>query len=100
MALSCRAATVDLVSGSSERSVAQLEVQLEGAERTLSGLGALSDHQLERVAQRMDRLASQLLEVSAPRPIDGVHSRLGTTPAGAEELESLAERMSPSDGEG
>ncbi|MDQ3678615.1 MAG: hypothetical protein M3401_17755 [Actinomycetota bacterium] len=70
------------------------------AERTLSGLGALSDQQAERVAQRMDRLASQLLEVSAPASIDAVHERLGTKPAGREELESLADRMGPPDGKG
>ena len=83
----------------SDSAIDELEDQLEGAERILSGLGALSDRQAERVAQRMDRLASQLLEVSEPPPIDGVHERLGTTPAG-EELEGLADRMGPADGEG
>jgi hypothetical protein len=31
----------------------------------------------------MDRLASQLLEISAPPLIDGVHQRLGIAPFGA-----------------
>lgn len=88
------------VSGSSDSAIDELEDQLEGAERTLSGLGALNSQQAQRVAQRMDRLASQLLEVSEPTPIDGVHERLGTTPAGAEEFEDLADRMGTPDGEG
>ncbi|MGI8592978.1 MAG: hypothetical protein ACR2ML_01170 [Solirubrobacteraceae bacterium] len=99
-ASSASGSTVDLVSRSSDNSIEQLEHQLEGAERTLSGVGALSDQQAERVAQRMDRLASQLLNVSAPSPIDVVHERLGTRPASREELESLADRMGAPDGEG
>lgn len=88
------------MSASSDSAIDELENQLEGAERTLSGLGPLSSQQAQRVAQRMDRLASQLLEVSDPPPIDGVHKRLGTTPAGPEELERVADHMSPPDGEG
>lgn len=71
----------------------QLEHQLEGAERTLSGLGTLDAQQADRVAQRMDRLASQLLEISAPPPIDAVHQRLGIAPVGPDELQSLADQM-------
>ena len=48
----------------------------------------------------MDRLASQLLEISAPPPIDAVHQRLDIAPAGPDELESLADQMGPRDGEG
>jgi hypothetical protein len=69
------------MSGSSNSGIDQLEDQLAGAERTLSRLDALSSQQAARVAQRMDRLASQLLEISEPPPIEGVHERLGTTPA-------------------
>lgn len=50
--------------------------------------------------QRMDRLASQLLEVSAPPPVAAVHERLGTRPADPDELRSLAEQMGLPDGEG
>jgi hypothetical protein len=99
-ALSGSGATVDRVSGSSDSSVEQLEDQLEGAERTLSTLGALSDQQAERVAQRMDRLASQLLEVSAPSPMHAVHERLATSPASREEFDTLADEMGAADGEG
>jgi len=84
----------------SDVSVEQLEDQLEGAARTLSGLGALSDQQAERVGQRMDRHASQLLEVSAPPPVAAVHERLGTRPADPDELRSLAEQMGLPDSEG
>ncbi len=77
-----------------------LEDQLEGAERMLSGVESLSDQQAQRVAQRMERLASQLLNVSAPPAMDAVHTRLGTRPAGAEELQSLADHMAAADGEG
>jgi hypothetical protein len=88
------------VSGSSDNSVEQLEDQLEGAERTLSALGSLSDQQAERVAQRMDRLASQLLEVSAPPALHAVHERLATSPAGREEFDALVDGMGAPDGEG
>jgi hypothetical protein len=88
------------VSRRPEDAIDELEDQLEGAERTLSALGALSDDQAQRVAERMDRLASQVLEVSEPPSIDGVHERLGTAPAPAEELEALAEEMGSPDGEG
>jgi hypothetical protein len=91
---------VDRVSGSSDSAVERLEDQLEGAERTLSALGALSDQQAERVAQRMDRLASQLLEVSAPPPMHGVHERLATSPASREQFDALVDEMGAADGEG
>lgn len=77
-----------------------LEDQLEGAERMLAGVGSLSDQQAERVAQRMERLASQLLNVSAPPRMDVVHERLGTHPAPPEDLQSLADQMASPDGEG
>jgi len=88
------------VSRSPENSIEQLEDQLEDVERTLSALSALSDQQAERVAERMDRLASQLLQVSAPAPIEAVHERLGTRPAPREDFESLADQMGAPDGEG
>jgi hypothetical protein len=83
-----------------ENSIVQLEDQLEGAERALSALSALSDRQAERVAQRMDRLASQLLQVSAPAPIETVHERLGTRAATREDFQSLADQMGAPDSEG
>ena len=93
-------ATVVLVSEPLEDPIARLEDQLDGASRMLSGLGALNARQTERVAARMDRLASQLLEVSAPVTMAAVHERLGTNPASAEEFASLVGEMSPADGEG
>lgn len=88
------------MSEQSDEFIAQLEDQLDGASRTLSGLDALNARQAERVAARMDRLASQLLEVSEPPAMDEVHARLGTTPATAEDFSSLVEGMGPADGEG
>jgi hypothetical protein len=88
------------VSEPPEDSVARLEDQLDGASRTLSALGALNARQAERVAAPMDRLASQLLDVSAPMPMATVHQQLVTTPAGADGLASLADDMSPGDDEG
>ncbi|MEY2440598.1 MAG: hypothetical protein QOJ46_24 [bacterium] len=85
---------------SSDDSIERIEDQLDGAVRTLSRLGALSDEDAVRVAQRMDRLASRLLEVSAPPLIAAVHERLGTTPADPDEFASLVEQMGPGDGEG
>jgi hypothetical protein len=83
-----------------DESISALEEELDGASRTLSVLGALNARQAERVAERMDRLASQLLEVSPPLLIDEVHARLGTTPASNEDFASLLDEMGPPDGEG
>ena len=83
-----------------DESMAQLEDQLDGASRTLSSLDALNDRQAERVAVRMDRLASQLMEVSPPPSMEGVHQRLGTTPASSEDFASVVDQMGPADGEG
>jgi hypothetical protein len=38
--------------------------------------------------------------MSEPAPIDAVHERLGTEPAGAEAIEDLASQMDSADGEG
>ena len=83
-----------------EESIAHLEDQLDGASRTLSSLPALNARQAERVAARMDRLASQLLEVSPPPPMEAVHRRLGTTPATSEDFASVVDQMGAADGEG
>jgi len=88
------------MTGSSDESIARVEAQLESAERALSSVDALSDRQAERVADRMDRLASQLLEVSPPPSMAAVHERLGTTAASREDFDALIEHMSPPDGEG
>jgi hypothetical protein len=89
-----------VVSASPDESIAQLEAQLDVASRTLSGVREMSVNEAERVAERMDRLASQLLEVSAPAGIQDVHERLGTVPAIAEEFDELAGWMDAADGEG
>jgi hypothetical protein len=88
------------MSAPSEEAIARLEDQLDGALLALSGLGALDARQAERVAARMDRLASQLLEVSAPAPMAAVHERLETTPATADDIAALISDMAPADGEG
>ena len=88
------------MSEAADNAIEQLEDQLEGAERTLSALSSLTDQQAQRVAQRMDRLASQLLEVSAPPAMNDVHSRLGTQPVEPDEFASLADRLGVADGEG
>jgi hypothetical protein len=83
---------------SGEDSVSRLERELETVERSMSAVGVLSEQQVERVADRVDRLASQLLEISAPEPWAAVHARLGTTPAGAEDFSGLVgELISPDD---
>lgn len=88
------------MSGSSDGVITELEDQLEGAERTLSRIRRLSDEQAGRVEARMDRLASQLLEVSPPPAMDEVHGRLGTVPASEDDFAALVDRMGPADGEG
>ncbi|HEV7804342.1 MAG TPA: hypothetical protein VGO80_00870 [Solirubrobacteraceae bacterium] len=81
-------------------SIAQLEDQLDGASRTLSSLHALNARQAERVAARVDRLASQLSEVTPPPAMEAVHQRLGTTPASSEDFASVVDQMGLADGEG
>lgn len=83
-----------------DESVAELEDQLDGASRTLSSLDALNARQAERVAARMDRLASQLMEVSPPTAMEAVHQRLGTTPASSEDFATVVDQMGRADGEG
>ena len=81
-----------------EDSVSRLEQELETVERSMSTVGVLSAQQAERVADRVDRLASQLLEISPPEPWAAVHARLGTTPASADDFASLAGELgSPDD---
>jgi hypothetical protein len=88
------------MSESPDESIAQLEEQLDGASRMLSTVQSLNARQAERVAARMDRLASQLMEVSPPPAMAAVHQRLGTTPASSEDFASLVDQMGPPDGEG
>lgn len=88
------------MSDAPDESIAQLEDQLDGASRTLSSLDALNARQVERVAARMDRLASRLMEVSSPSVMEAVHARLGTTPASSVDFASVVDQMGPADGEG
>ena len=88
------------MSDTTEPTVECLEEQLERAERTLSDLRPLDQEQARRVAERMDRLSSQLLAVTQPPSLREAHHRTGTEPASAEELEALAEEMGPPDEEG
>jgi hypothetical protein len=83
-----------------EDSIAHLEEQFDGLCRTVSGMDALNAHDADRVAARMDRLASQLMEIFPPPPMDAVYQRLGATPAGDEDFASLVDEMGPPDGEG
>jgi hypothetical protein len=83
-----------------ERSIKRLEEHLEGAERTLSSLRSLDRGEAERVSERMDRLASQLLAVTEPRSMAEVHGDLGTEHLDEGELTALMDEMSPSDREG
>ena len=88
------------MSGQRDESIAQLEEQLDGASRTMSGLDQLNARQVDRVAARMDHLASQLLEISPPPAMEAVCERLGVTPASNEEFASLVDAMGALDGEG
>jgi hypothetical protein len=88
------------MSESRDESTAQLEEQLEGISRTLSSMEELNARQAERVAARMDRLASQLLELSPAPDMDGVYQRLGLAPAANEDFASLVDEMDSPDGEG
>jgi hypothetical protein len=60
----------------------------------------LNARQAERVAARMDRLASQLLELSPAPAMDGVYQRLGVASAADEDFAALVDEMGPPDGEG
>ena len=80
--------------------IERLEEHLAGAEASLSSLRVLDRRDAERVAEWMDRLASQLLAVSEPRRMEDVHRQLGTDPVSAGEFAELALEMQPPDGEG
>jgi hypothetical protein len=88
------------MSESRDESTTQLEEQLDGVSRTLSSMEELNARQAERVAARMDRLASQLLELSPPPAMDGVYERLGVASATDQEFASLVDEMGSPDGEG
>jgi|1185.fasta_scaffold52924_2 hypothetical protein len=88
------------MSGRRGESIAQLEEQLDGASRAMSALDQLNAREAERVAARMDRLASQLLEISEPPAMEAVYQRLGVTPASDEDFTSLVDEMGARDGEG
>jgi hypothetical protein len=88
------------MSGGRDESIAELEQQLDGAARTMSALDQLNAREAERVAARMDRLASQLLQISEPPAMEAVYERLGVTPASDEEFASLVDEMGAPDGEG
>lgn len=81
-----------------DEATAQLEEQLDGVSRTLSSMEELNARQAERVAARIDRLVSQLLELSPAPARDGVYHRLGVAPATHEEFASLVEEMGSPDG--
>ncbi len=83
-----------------DEATAQLEEQLDGVLRTLSSMEELSAQQAERVAARVDRLASQLMELSPPPAMDGVYERLGVAPAADEDLASLVDEVGAADGNG
>jgi hypothetical protein len=85
---------------SRDEAAARLEEQLDRVSRTLSRMEDLNVRQAERVAARMDRLASQVLELSLPAAMDGVYQRLGVAPAADEEFASLVDQMGSLDGEG
>jgi hypothetical protein len=88
------------MSESRDEAIAQLEEQLDGASRTLSSMEELNARQTERVAARVDHLASQLLKLSLPPAMDGIYQRLGVAPATDEEFASLVDEMGSPDGEG
>ena len=88
------------MSGRRDESIAQLEEQLDGASRTISGLDQLDAREAERVAARMDRLASQLLEISPPPAMEAVYERLDVTPASDQDFATLVDQMGARDGEG
>lgn len=89
-----------VMSGPREDSIAQLEEQFDVLSRAVSGMDALNAREADRVAARMDRLASQLMEIFPPPPMDEVYGRLGATAAGDEDFASLVDEMSAPDGEG
>jgi hypothetical protein len=85
---------------SHDEAAAQLEEQLDGISQTLSSMDDLNARQAERVAVCMDRLASQLLELSPPPAMNGVYQRLSVAPATDEEFAPLVAEMGSPDGEG
>jgi hypothetical protein len=92
--------TVPDMAAPSESSIAEIEAKLDEATRALASVEQLRGRDAERIEEKMERLASQLLEVTAPIPMSEIHERLGTTPVSPEEFAELSKYMLPPDGEG
>jgi hypothetical protein len=89
------------VSSLSDETVAAFEAKLDETSRALSAVHTMLDERdAERIGDKLERLASQLMEVTAPPSIDAADARLGLSPAGAEDFAELAPHMQPPDGEG
>jgi hypothetical protein len=88
------------MSGPREDSIAQLEEQFDALSRAVSGMDALNAREADRVAARMDRLASQLMEIFPPPPMEEVYGRLRAAAASDEDFASLVDDMGGPDGEG
>ncbi len=80
--------------------MAEVEAQLEATARALAGVPMLSASQRVRIAEKLERLQSQLMEVTPPPSMAEAEARLGLTPATPEQFAELARHMLPPDGEG
>lgn len=83
-----------------ENTVAEVEAQLDATTRALADSPMLSASQGDRIAEKLDRLQSQLMEVTPPPSMADAEARHGLTPATPEEFAQLAKHMLAPDGEG
>lgn len=88
------------MSSTAESTVAEVEAQLEATTRALADAPMLTASQGERIVEKLERLQSQLMEVTPPPSMAEAEARLGLTPATPEQFAELAKHMLPPDGEG
>lgn len=84
--------------------IAALEAKLDQAAEAFAQVQSeghfLEGRDAERIAEKLERLHSQIMEVTPPVPMSEVYDRLGGRDATPEEFAELAKYMLPPDGEG
>jgi hypothetical protein len=101
---SAGAGSLCVVGPLTDDTVSELKARLDAASDAFARVqkeGQLLDgSDAETVAEKMERLGSQLLEVTAPVSMSEVYQRLDAVPASEEEFAELARHMQAPDHEG
>lgn len=89
-----------VMSTSAGDSVAVLAAQLDEASRAFEAVQTLDKQDADRIVDKLERLQSQLMEVTPPPPMRGVYERAAGRPASDAEFTELVQHMQPADGDG